>query len=148
MGEQGNGAGQTLDQIDDLMIVRKVTVASMVLLVVLVAGGYLLQGWVFARSMLVGGLLVNGSFWLMQKDTRRLLRRIGEVGGDGVLNIEKTRFLLRSFGRLVVVGLLLFVLASWMPIDPIGLVVGFATVMVSVVIIGLGAGRRWLPDKV
>ncbi|MCL2458674.1 MAG: ATP synthase subunit I [Desulfobulbus sp.] len=147
MDEQENGAGPNADQ-KNALIVRQVTVGSMVLLAALVTGGYLLQGWIFARSLLIGGLLVNGSFWLMQKDTRRLLRRIGETGGDSVINIEKTRFLLRSFGRLVVVGLLLFALASRMPIDAIGLVVGFATVMVSVVVIGLSARGRWSPDKV
>ncbi|MDR2551497.1 MAG: ATP synthase subunit I [Desulfobulbus sp.] len=148
MHELGKGSSPNLDQISDSMIVRKVTVGSMVLLAALVAGGYMLQGWIFARSLLIGGLLVNGSFWLMQKDTRRLLRRIGEIGGEAVIASEKTRFFLRSFGRLIVVGLLLFALASRISIDAVGLVVGFATVMVSVVIIGLSAGRRWSPDKV
>jgi hypothetical protein len=30
----------------------------------------------------------------------------------------------------------------------VGLTLGFATVMVSVVIIGLGTGKCWLPSKV
>ena len=147
MHEQENGAGPDADQ-DDALLVRMMTVGSMALLAALATGGYLLQGWVFAQSLLIGGLLVNGSFWLMQRDTRRLLRRIGETGGDTVINAEKTRFLLRTFGRLVVLGLLLVALASRMPIDAIGLVTGLATVMVSVVIIGLSAGRCWSPDKV
>jgi hypothetical protein len=50
--------------------------------------------------------------------------------------------------RFIILGLVLFVLASQVAIDVIGLTVGFATVMVSVVIIGLGVGRRWLPSKV
>lgn len=129
------------------LVVRYVMVCSILLLSALAAGSCLLQEWIFARSLLIGGLLVNGSFWLMQKDTCRLLRRAGEIGGDAGIGIEKTRFLLRSFARLVVVGLLLFVLASRMSIDVIGLVAGFATVMVSVVIIGLSAGSRWSPYK-
>jgi len=147
MDEREDGPGPNADQ-DDALLVRRVTVGSLVLLAVLAVGGYVLQGWVFAQSLLIGGLLVNGSFWLMQRDTRRLLRRIGETDGNAVVNAEKTRFLLRSFGRLVVLGLLIFALASRMEIDAIGLVAGLATVMVSVVIIGLSAGRCWSPDKV
>lgn len=139
--------GEHRDSDDGASIVSRVMIGSMALLLALTVGGGLLQGWVFARSLLIGGLLVNGSFWLMQRDIRRLLRRVGEIGSDAGVNVEKTRFLLRSFVRLVVVGLLLFVLATRMPIDAIGLAVGFATVMVSVVIIGLGAGKRWLPGK-
>jgi len=147
MDEQENGAGPDADQSNALLI-RKVMAGSLALLAVLATGGYVLQGWVFAQSLLIGGLLVNGSFWLMQRDTRRLLGRIGETDGAAVINAEKTRFLLRTFGRLVVLGLLIVALAARMPIDAIGLVVGLATVMVSVVIVGLGAGRRWSPDKV
>ncbi|MCL2789758.1 MAG: ATP synthase subunit I [Desulfobulbus sp.] len=146
MHEQEHDARQGIGD-GNSSIVRSVTVCGVLLVAALAAGGYFLQGRVFAQSLLIGGLLVNGSFWLMQKDTRRLLRRAGEIGEGVGIGIEKTRFLLRSFARLVVVGLLLFVLASRMPIDVIGLIVGFATVMVSVVIIGLGAGSRWSPKK-
>jgi hypothetical protein len=40
------------------------------------------------------------------------------------------------------------VVASKVPINVIGLTLGFTTVMVSVVIIGLSAGKCWLPSKV
>jgi uncharacterized membrane protein len=132
----------------DAQVVRKAMVCSMVLLVVLTVGGYLLQGWIVARSLLIGGLLLNGSFWLMQKDVRRLLRRVSEIGDDAGIRIEQIRFRLRSLARLVVVGLVIFALASRMPINAIGFIAGAATVMVSAVIIGLGAGRRWPSDNV
>ena len=127
-------------------VVRRVTVCSALLVGVMAAGGYVLQGWVFARSLLIGGLLVNVSFWLLQKDSHRLLHRVGS--GDSGAEMEKTRFFLRFFARLVVLGLLLFVLASRISIDVIGLTLGLATVMVSVVIFGLSAGSRNLPSKV
>jgi len=134
----------------DASMVRRVTVCSVLLLGVLAAAGWYLQGWLFARSLLIGGLLVNGSFWLLQKDGRRLMQRVSEgYGGAGAsVSMEKTRFFLRSLARLVVLGLLLFVLASHVMIDVIGLTLGFATVMVSVVIIGVSAGKHWTPSKV
>jgi hypothetical protein len=149
MHEQGDKSGLRAQK-DDRAMVWWVTVGSLLLLAVLAAGGWYFQGWGFARSLLIGGILVNTSFWLLQKDARRLLQRISatESGGGTGSNVEKTRFFLRSFARLVVLGLLLFVLAAQVPIDVIGLTLGFATVMASVVIIGLGAGRRWVPSKV
>jgi len=149
MNEQGGQAtGDRGGHGSSASLVRWVTVCSVLLLGVLAAGGWFFQGWSFARSLLIGGLLVNGSFWLLQKDARRLLQRIGETEGDAGVNIEKTRFYLRSFARMIVLGLLLFVLASQVSINVIGLTLGFATVMVSVVIIGLSAGSRWMPSKV
>jgi hypothetical protein len=74
------------------------------------------------------------------------MQRLSEADGSRD-NIEKTRFFLRSFARLLVLGLLLFVLASQVTINVIGLTLGFATVMVSVVIIGLSAGRCSVPSK-
>lgn len=134
----------------DASMVRQVILFSLLLLGVLVGGSWYFYDWLFARSILIGGLLVNGSFWLLKKDAQRLMQRLGEADGDigPRENLEKTRFFLRSFARLVVLGLLLFVLASQVAINVIGLTLGFATVMVSVVIIGLGAGRCWMPSKV
>jgi hypothetical protein len=41
----------------------------------------------------------------------------------------------------------LFVLASQVTIHVIGLTLGFATIMVSVVIIGVSTGKCWAPSK-
>ena len=128
-------------------IVRRVMVCSALLLIVCAAGGYFLQGWIFVQSLLIGGLLVNGSFWLMQRDMCRLVQRAGELESGASINSEKARFFLRTFARLVVVGLLLFVLTSRIPIDAVGLIVGCVTVTVSVVIVGLSAGSVDPPDK-
>jgi hypothetical protein len=145
MNEQGAPASARSSE-SDASVVRHVILFSLLLLGVLVAGSYAVYGESFACSILIGGLLVNGSFWLLKKDAQRLMQRLSEA--DGLRdNIEKTRFFLRSFARLLVLGLLLFVLASQVTINVIGLTLGFATVMVSVVIIGLSAGRCSVPSK-
>lgn len=116
-------------------------------LMVLLAGfGWLASGWPFALSVVIGGALVNGSFWLLKMDAQRLIARVSESDGARA-DMEKTRFFLRSFARLVVLGLLLFVLASQVTIHVIGLTLGFATIMVSVVIIGMRTGKCWMPSK-
>jgi hypothetical protein len=145
MNEQAAPAGVRSSE-NDASVVRHVVLFSLLLLGVLGAGSYAVYGESFACSILIGGLLVNGSFWLLKKDAQRLMQRLSEADGASD-NIEKTRFFLRSFARLLVLSLLLFVLASQVTINVIGLTLGFATVMVSVVIIGLSAGRCSVPSK-
>jgi hypothetical protein len=138
------------DGYPDGLVVRRVILLSGLLLIILAACGWLLFSRPFAQSVLIGGLLVNGSFFLLKRDAKRLMERIGGSNGPGfaAVNFEKTRFFLRYFARLVVLGLLLFALASQVTIDVIGLTLGLATVMVSVVIIGLSTEKCWMPSKV
>ena len=131
-------------------LVRRVMIASGLLLIVLAAGGWYLSGWFFARSVLIGGLLVNTSFWLLKTDIQRLMQRVGNVDGsqEAAFPFEKTRFFLKFYARLVVLGLLLVVMASQGAINVIGLTLGLTTVMFSVVIIGLSIRKCWMPSKV
>ena len=131
-------------------LIHQVMTCSIFLLCLMVAGGWSFHGWPFAQSILIGGVLVNGSFLLLQRDVLRLMERVGmsEEGVATGVNVEKTRFFLRSVARFIVLGLLLFVLASQVPINAIGLTLGLATIMVSVVIIGMRVGRREMSRKV
>lgn len=148
MNERDQEAGVRVAD-NEAIVVGRVTLFSGVLLVLLAAGSWWTFGWSFAQSVLIGGVLVNGSFWLLKKDAHRLIARVSEADGPAgaAVNMEKTRFFLRSFARLVVLGLLLFVLASQVTIHVIGLTLGFATIMVSVVIIGVSTGKCWVPSK-
>ena len=134
----------------DVHLVRRVMIFGALLTVVLAVGGWYLAGWCFARSVLIGGMLVNGSFWLLKMDVKQLMQRVGnEDGSQGTsFTLERTRFFLKFYARLVVLGLLLVVLASQAAIDVIGLTLGLTTVMFSVVIIGLSTGKCWTPSKV
>ncbi|MGD9947944.1 MAG: ATP synthase subunit I [Desulfobulbus sp.] len=124
-----------------------VMVLSWLLLAAMTVGSWWMFDWQFAQSILLGGILVNASFWLLQKDAQRLMRKVSQAEAGMAVHTEKTRFFLRSFARLVVLGLLLFVVAVRVPINAIGLTLGFTTVMVSVVIIGLSTSKCWLPSK-
>lgn len=129
-------------------VVRYVMIFSGLLLVVLVAGGWYIYSWPFARSVLIGGVLVNASFWLLKNDIKGLMQKVGAGHRETTTGMERTRFLLKFYARLVVLGLLLFVMASKVTIDAIGLTLGLTTVMFSVVIIGLSTGKCWMPSKV
>ncbi len=120
-------------------ILRRVMICQWVLLLVMVVAGWFLVNRKFGQSVFVGGVLGNGSFWLMQLDAKRLIGRIAQ--SEHLKSAEKIRFILRSFARLTVFGLLMFVAAVKIPINVIGLVAGLSVVVVSVIVIGLGAGR-------
>ena len=148
MTDTGSAGATGTDTGPDL--VRSVMIFSWLLTLALTAVGWYVYGGVFARSVLAGSCLVNGSFLLLRYDARRLTRRISSAGEqqDAVSRAETVRFFIHFFARLVVLGLLLFVLASKMTIDVIGLTLGLATVMCSIVIIGLIRKTSRLPSKV
>lgn len=149
MNKQCKAVGD--DAVDvGVYLVRRVMIFSGLLTAVLAIGGWYIFGWCFSRSVLIGGILVNVSFWLLKTDIKQLMERVGnEEGSQGAsFTLERTRFFLKFYARLVVLGLLLIVLASQAAIDVIGLTLGLTTVMFSVVIIGLSTGRCWMPSKV
>ncbi|WP_456387226.1 ATP synthase subunit I [Desulfolithobacter sp.] len=126
-----------------VLLLRYIQFFSWLVLLVFVAGGWYLFGWPFARSVLVGGVLANGSFFLLKKDIEQLIHRVAMAGGDmkAVKRIEKIRFFLKFYARLILLGLLLFVLATKLSINMIGLVLGLSTIMLSVIIVVLSKGR-------
>ena len=132
------------------IVLKRVIICSCVLVGVLVAGAWYMVDWPFARSLLLGAVLVNVSFLLLKRDALRLMQKVSmaETTEPIVVRTEKTRFFLRTCARLIVLGLVLFALAAHMPIDVIGLTLGCATIVVSIVIIGLSAGKCWMPRKV
>ena len=131
--------------------VRAVLVCSLLLTVLLTAGGWYVFSSLFARSVLLGSVLINGSFLLLKTDAKRLTRRIGDAGDvqrDTVIRAETLRFFVNFFARLCVLALVLFVLAAKVEIDVIGLTLGLATVMGSIVLVGLGGRLFRSPNNV
>lgn len=135
---------------DITCILTRIVVCSAILTLILVLGSWFVAGWPFAQSLLIGAVLVNGSFLLLKRDAQRLIHKVSlsQTVETVVIGSEKTRFFLRTFARLIVIGLFLFVIANHIPINVVGLIFGCVTVVVSIVIIGLSAGRRWTLNKV
>jgi hypothetical protein len=116
---------------------------SLLALAVFTAGGWLLYDWNIAQSIIAGGILANGSFYLLKRDLEQVIARVSVAGGSfrRVKNMEKIRFFIKFYARLIVLGLLLFVLATKVHINMIGLVIGLSTVMLSVVVVALSKNR-------
>ncbi len=129
----------------DMRIFRTIGLVSLGLTVGFAGAGLALRGSVFGLSVLLGSLLVNGSFLLMKRDARQILDRVaasapGEV--RTVQRLERVRFVFKFYARLIVLGLLLFVASTRMQLDMIGVAVGLSTVMLSVVLVVLAGGRK------
>ena len=121
-------------------MIQRVLFLSLLLALMLTAGGWFVFGASFAQSTFIGSLLSCGSFLLLNWDVHRLMRH---VGGDqersGILaGAEKVRFFIHFMARLIVLGLILFVLAAQITIDVLGLCLGLGTILLSVVLTGLG----------
>ncbi len=126
-------------------LVRRILIVALSLALLMAGAGWFFAGNIFTLSVLVGAALACGSFFLLQRDIRQMMDRLAaESNAVALSGMEKARFLVKSLGRFIVLALLLFAVAARMTIEPLGLVLGLATIMLSVVIVGLAGKRKKL----
>lgn len=116
------------------------------LLAILTAGAWYLFTWKIAQSVLVGGVLANVSFFLLRQDIGKFMANFSQAGMNwkAVKQLEKVKFFLKFYGRLIVLAVILYFLITSVSIDIIGLVVGLSTIMLSVIIVVLSKGSMYL----
>jgi hypothetical protein len=125
-------------------MLRAIQYCSWGLVVLMAAVALPLYGLVAAQSVLLGGVLINGSFLLLKGDIEQLLNRVDAADeGKSVKRIEKVRFIFKFYARLIVVGLLLAVLANKVELNMVAVACGLGTVMVSVFGVVLGRGKQF-----
>ena len=116
------------------------------LLAILTAGAWYLFSWKISQSVLIGGLLANTSFYMLRKDIARFMANFSQAGMNwkAVKQLEKVKFFLKFYGRLIVLAVVLYFLITRVSIDVIGLVVGLSTIMLSVIVVVLSKGSMLL----
>lgn len=126
-----------------VMLLRYISLFNLFMLVIFVGGSWYIYDWAMAQSVLAGGILASGSFYLLKKDIEKLIGRVSSAGREvkAVKTAEKVRFFVKFYARIIVLGLLLFVLVTKVNINMIGLAVGLSTIMLSVIIVFLSKGR-------
>ncbi|HDL98102.1 MAG TPA: ATP synthase subunit I [Desulfobacteraceae bacterium] len=126
-----------------VILLRYVQHFNWLLLAVLTAGSWSFSSWLVAQSVLFGGLLANGSFFLLRRDIQHLITNVSEQGqaGNPVTKQEKIKFFLKFYGRLIALVAVLFLLFTCFTINTVGLLIGLSTVMLSVIIVVLSKGR-------
>ena len=130
----------------NVLLLRYIFLFNLVMLVVFTGGGWYMYDWNIARSVLAGSILGSGSFYFLAKDIKQVIGRVSNTGDQfkAVTAVEKVRFLFKFYARLIVLGLLLFVLVTKVNINMIALAVGLSTIMLSIIIVFLSKGRKIL----
>lgn len=128
---EGVPGGDTAAGDLSLRMVQSVNWLALAGLTIIAWLGY---SWFIARSVLVGGIIANGSFYFLKRDLTRLL------GGD--LTAAKARFFMRYYVRLGFVVVILFLLVYFRQVQTVGLLVGLSTVLLGIGIAVAGAARR------
>jgi len=141
MTDRMDSEGKQVDA--GVALLRMIQLFNLIVVAVFTLGSWYIIDWTLARSVLIGGAMASGSFFLLKRDIEQLIERVASGGEQtkGIKKLEKARFFLKFYARLIVLGLLLFVLTTKISINMIGLVLGLSTVMLSVVIVVLARGR-------
>jgi hypothetical protein len=129
----------------EVKILRNIQYFSLLMTVVFTAGGWYIRETTFALSVLLGAVLVNGSFWMLQRDAVKILDRVAASATDEVKSVQKLeriRFIVKFYAKLIVLGLLLYAVSTRMQLDMIGVALGLSTIMLSVFIVVLGGGGK------
>ncbi|HHB75635.1 MAG TPA: ATP synthase subunit I [Desulfobulbus sp.] len=126
-------------------ILRTIQRVSLLLTAIFAGAGFFLWGTLFAQSVLIGSLLVNGSFWMLKRDAEQILGRVATSNPDVVRTVqrlERVRFVFKFYAKLVILGLLLYAVSTRMQLNMIGVALGLSTVMLSVIGVVVSGGRK------
>jgi hypothetical protein len=130
-------------QADDFSLLRTVEQFNIFFVVLLTLFGWYLSGWHCAKSVLIGGILSGGSFFVLKRTMMQIVSKIAVSDAQR----PAAGFAVKFYIRLMVLVLLLAVVSMSISIHLIGLVVGLSTVMVSVIFVTLARGLMEFSGK-
>lgn len=113
---------------------RKVEAGNWITLGVILALSLLFLSGRFALGVLVGGLVSIVNFYWLSRDLKNTLRK--HAGR------AKPFMVLKFYVRLIITGVVLFVVITRTPVDIFGLVLGLSVVVINVVITVIGANVK------
>jgi hypothetical protein len=121
---------------------------SWIVLAVLTAGAAILISPAFGFAVLVGRILSIVSFHVSSRDITRLVDAITSTPSPDQRKAraqqEQKGYLLKFWIRLLLMGVVLFVIIRWQLVDVFGMILGLSTVVVAVTLVALGEAGRYL----
>ncbi len=133
--------------VDELLSLRKLQVWSWVCLVALCAGTWLFLSWEFAWAVAVGGVVSIVSFMLTHQDVARFMKSLDSSeegqGEKKALQAGKSRYIIKFWLRLAIIGLILLMLIKSGKVNIFGLLVGLSTVVFTITLTTVGAAGRY-----
>jgi hypothetical protein len=134
--------------LDELLSLRKIQVLSWVCLLVLCAGSWFFYSWEFARAVAVGGVISIVSFMLTHQDVARFMKSLDSSeegqGEKKALKVGKSRYIIKFWLRLAIIGLILLMLIKSGKVNIFGLLVGLSTVVFTITLTTVGAAGRYI----
>lgn len=133
---------------DELLSLRKMQVLSWVCLLVLCVGSWLFLSWEFAWAVAVGGVISIVSFMLTHQDVARFMKSL-DSSEEGqaekkALKVGKSRYIIKFWLRLAIIGLVLLMLIKSGKVNIFGLLVGLSTVVFTITLATVGAAGRYI----
>lgn len=119
--------------VSDLSL-RKMQAFNWLLLVVMTGAAWATYSAFIARSVFLGGAVVNISFALLKRDLLLVL--------NGPLQAAKVSFFIKYYLRLTLLAIVLFLLISSKLVHIVGLLVGLSTVVLSIGVVVAGAAKK------
>jgi hypothetical protein len=107
-------------------------VQNWIILLILSSISYFLLSPSRTLGTILGGFLIIANFKVFQHTIRNAF------SPDGLLVSRKISIIAKYYFRLLVMGVIIFVLINKGLVDPVGLALGLSTVVISIVIFGIG----------
>jgi len=107
-----------------------------IILIVLAGGSFFFMSPKFTLGTILGGLLAIANFNVLQHTIRKAF------APDGVMMNNKMTIIVKYYGRLFILGLLIFVLITNGWVEAIGLAVGLSTVVFCIIYFGIRAAWK------
>jgi len=127
--------------VKDTLSLKRMLALSWVYLVILAGGSWVMSSWSFAWAVLAGGVISIASFFLSYRDVERFFKKMLESNQEQLA--EKARkinkgLIVKFWLRLLVIGVVLFVLIKYSNINILGLILGLTTVVFTITFSALG----------
>jgi hypothetical protein len=117
-----------VNHIEKDLIQKRIEIANWIFLAVLFIPSLIFTPLKFALGVLLGGFICIINFHWLGRSLQGAFQNLGDSG-----NI-KTPVMVRYYIRLVVTGIILYLLITGGAIDVIGLIVGLSVVVISIII--------------
>lgn len=142
---------------DELISLRKLQVLSWLLLVILVAGSWVVMGRDFSWSVAAGGALSILSFLSTKRDVAEFMNSLEAPVEQEEAEEEqeerkppkggKARYIIKFWLRLAIIGLVLLLLIKSGKANVFGLLVGLSTVVFTITLSSVFAAGRYFISR-
>ena len=117
-----------MNSIEKDLIQKRIELANWFFLAVLFIPSLIFAPFKFALGVLLGGFISIVNFYWMSRGLQSSFKNLGDKGDI------KTPIMLRYCLRLLITGIVLFLLIAGDTVDVVGLVVGLSVVIINIII--------------